>query len=342
MKYIDNSKIAVFADLHLGVRQNSPIWHTIALNWVDWFAKELEKRQIETILFLGDFFHYRDEIAVNTLHVGYQLLKKLEKYKIVMIPGNHDSFYKETADINSIRMFNEWSNLTILNEVTHISIAGKDAYFVPWGGDLSLCKKADYLFGHFEINSFKMNSCKVCENGTPADEYLKIAPRVFSGHFHQRDVRTFIGGTITYVGNPFEMDFGDLGQTKGFYVLDTIQQTAEFVTNTVSPQHIKIYASTEGGVLPSSVKNNIIKVVVDQNIGHSRVEEITAKFNAAGPLYSSVEYKTPEFNSADKHSECDLTGVTLEAAIAEFITIMNPPNKDDVIATCLDVYHQFK
>ena len=53
-----NSKICCIADLHIGVHQNSILWHETALTWAKWLKEELEKAKIKDIFILGDLYHY--------------------------------------------------------------------------------------------------------------------------------------------------------------------------------------------------------------------------------------------------------------------------------------------
>ena len=174
-------KVAVFTDLHLGIHQNSLFWHNVALKWADWFASELEARKVKDIIFMGDFFDHRDEVAVNTLHVGYQILDKLRDFNIIMIPGNHDSFYRDHATVNSLNIVQGWSNIRLLNETSQLMLGSRLATFVPWGGDLTEVSKtrSDYIFGHLELNSFRMVGTKVCEKGLPVD---RKSTRLNSSH----------------------------------------------------------------------------------------------------------------------------------------------------------------
>ena len=64
------SKICCISDIHLGVHQNNSSWHKILLDWAQWLNQQLEKNKIQDIMICGDLFHYRDEIAVNSLHVA--------------------------------------------------------------------------------------------------------------------------------------------------------------------------------------------------------------------------------------------------------------------------------
>ena len=90
------SKIAFFTDLHLGIHQNSDKWLNTSLEWAKWFRQEVEKNEIDQIVFGGDFFHYRDEVNVKCLHTANQILDIFKNLNITMITGNHDSYYKDT------------------------------------------------------------------------------------------------------------------------------------------------------------------------------------------------------------------------------------------------------
>lgn len=341
---MSDTKVAIFSDLHLGVHQNSSFWHDTSLKWCGWFINELERKDIKTILFLGDFFHYRDEVAVNTLDVGYQILSRLSRYNIIMIPGNHDSFYKEHSAVNSLNIFSGWENLQVIVEPTVIQFGNKSAAFIPWGGAVD--SKTDYLFGHFEINSFRMNGVKVCEKGRDAFSLLDKSKKIFSGHFHLRDRRQYENGTITYVGNPFEMDFGDSGDTKGVYFLDFSTDELSFIENTQSPKHIRLLTSkitSEEYLNNVKVVGNIVKLVVDKKINVDNVESLLAQIATLIPASASVDYLI-DSNHIDiiENAPCTITGVNMESVIAEFINLIEIDDKQDLYTKCIDIYNQCK
>ena len=344
---INSNKIAIFSDLHLGVHQNHTFWHNVSLEWCKWFLDEVRKRKIDTIFFLGDYFHYRDEVAVNTLDVGRKLLKEFDDFKLFMIPGNHDCYYKEHSEINSLNIFNGRKNLIIFNETSIVEFPGqKTGAFVPWGGSLDI--KTDYLFGHLEINSFKMNVNKLCEKGIDSQDIIAKARHIYTGHFHLRDYKKYETGTITYVGNPFQMDFGDSGSSKGAYFLNTTTGEAEFVENTFSPKHLKISVSKLLDNLKLSslnLKGNIIRLAVDKKVKVDDVEKIIAKISSYSPAFVSVDYVVNDNTIDLSDSEnCDVAGVSMGDVMKEFIDLLeiDKQAKSTLYDRCLDIYQRNK
>lgn len=343
---ISSNKVCCIADLHIGVHQNSIFWHETALRWAEWLKEELHKKKIKDIFILGDLYHYRDEIAVNTIHVVNQILKLWENFNIVILVGNHDAFYKDRSDINSLSILNGWKNIIVISEPTPYTILGKKVTFLPWGADISLIDKSDVLFGHLEIESFKMNSHKACDHGTKSSELLSKANLIMTGHFHLRDERKYDNKTIIYVGNPFEMDFGDTGSTKGYYVLDFDTLKYDFFENSLSPKHKKIsltdltaLKSISATEVKQTVENNIIKIVVDKKITTDNIDLLIQKISTYKPFTLSVDYSLYNDSiTVNEDQSYDLSGVDMGKAIEEFVDLLDIEQKADVSRHCLDLY----
>lgn len=270
---LNKPKVAIFSDLHLGIYGNSTDWHDIALKWADWIVKDLKKNNIKDILFLGDFFHNRSEISVLTTHVASEIISKFKDFNMIMVIGNHDCFYKNRADIHSLGMLKGHDNLTIVDECLKIESFGKSLLFVPWFVDVPV-GKYDYIFGHFEIVSFKMNNFKICDHGLQPSALLKgMTDHVFSGHFHNRHSKEYKEGSIHYVGNTFPMDFSDVGNTRGYHILDVESGEIEFFENPISPKFVKILLSEIEQVESSTIKGNIVKMIIDVDMDDPEIEK---------------------------------------------------------------------
>jgi DNA repair exonuclease SbcCD nuclease subunit len=342
-----DTKWGIFTDLHLGIHQNRTTWHNIALDWADWFVKELKSKKIKQLIFIGDFFHSRSEISVNTIHAASCLLEKLKDFKIIMVVGNHDSFYKERADVNSLSILSGYSNITVCNKVLTLSdksTDGKKIGFCPWGFEIDEVKKSDALFGHFEIETFKMNAHKLCEVGTKPKDLLNKSPLVFSGHFHHNEEREYKDGKIIYVGTPFQMDFGERDSKKGYYIIDFKDLTYEFYENNISPIHKKIFISEiidKKVQIEHCIKDNFIKIVIDKKLDQQQIDNTLHACNSLKPISLIVD-PLVNFDIMGDKSETDLSGVDITKAIVEFVDLLEIDNKEDVVKHTLYLYNQVK
>jgi DNA repair exonuclease SbcCD nuclease subunit len=339
-------KIAIFSDLHLGVHQNSDFWLSIANTWADWYIAELHKQNITEIIFGGDFFHYRDEISVKTLNFAKDFLDKFTDFNITMITGNHDAWYKDTSEINSLSIFKGYKNLQIYDKIATLVNGHRTFTFCPWGTAVADIPKSDVVIGHFELENFKMNAFKICEHGDDPEVLIEKAPLIFSGHFHTRDVKVFDNKSkIVYVGNPYEMDFGDSGQRKGFYVLDTNNLSYTFHENHITPKHIKVLLSkliVEKDVVKffnDIISNNIIKLTIDKNINTEHLDLLVSKLLSYSPCDLRIDYDV-NYNKVKFHEddEYDLSGIDVIEAVSEFINMLDIDNKSEVVKYTTELY----
>lgn len=325
---ISKSKVAIFSDLHLGIYANSETWHGVALQWADWIVSDLKDKKIKDIFFLGDFFHNRSEISVQTIHVASQILEKLKDFNIIMIVGNHDAYYKNRADIHSLGLISGHQNITIVDKLLEIEAFDKKLLFVPWNTEIP-DEKYDIIFGHFEIQNFKMNNFKVCDHGLMASELLKKTGFVFSGHFHNRNHKAYDKGNIQYVGNTFPMDFSDAENVKGYHILELEdfhynEYELEFFPNTVSPKFKKILMSKIKEYKKTDFENNTVKLVVDVDSTEKQVEKVQAYIAKFKPFQFHTEFNTVSVSIDDLE---EIESVDLMDSMSEFVDSLKLDDK---------------
>ena len=343
------NKICCISDIHVGVHQNSAMWLDITVSWAKWLRAELRKKRITDIMISGDLFHYRDEISVNTIQVVTEILTLWKEFNIVMLVGNHDSYYKDRIDVNSLSILAGWDNITVYSKPEQIEHGSKKIMFCPWGTRPEEMKPSDIIFGHFEIRSFKMNQHKVCTDGISSKELLKYAPLIITGHFHLRELRQYKDGEILYLGNPYQMDFGDVESSKGYYILDIHSSSYKFYENKISPKHKKIRLSElvkHSGITPDveqMFRNNIVKFIIDRHIAPDEIDLLLSKFSDLKPVSINTDYEI-NFNTfgLEETNDVDISGVDIPQAIQEFVNMLNIKNKDDVVKITLDLYNKSK
>jgi DNA repair exonuclease SbcCD nuclease subunit len=340
-----SNKVACISDIHLGVHQNTQTWHNIALDFARWLDKELKLRDIKDIIIAGDIFHNRHEIGVNTIHCAYEFFDTLSNYNIVAITGNHDCYYKDKSDINSISILDGYKNITIFKELKTLNINGKTFCFCPWGVQAQDIPASDVLVGHFEITNFKMNAHKVCDHGIESSSLLDKAKLIITGHFHCRDHRKYSQNrSIIYLGSPYELDFGDREQNKGITILDTDDLSLELIENNLTPKHKKIKISDllDNKIalenISDEISNNFISLCIDKNVNEQVLSLMLTKFNQYKPKHIRTDFnifETVQLSSTDLNE----ISIDIDTALHEFIKLLDTPvPKNDILNKCLDLY----
>ena len=143
------------------------------------------------------------------------------------------------------------------------------------------------------------------------------------------------------------MDFGDVDNEKGYYVLDLDTMEYEFTPNTISPIYKKVALSElvrEGDITKHVIDlvcNNIVKLKVDMNICHEDMDILLKKLNLLKPRNLTVDYDI-NFNRILENTDDkeDLSGIDIPQAIEEFINLLEIANKKDIIDYTLNLYEK--
>ena len=203
-------KAACFTDIHYGLKQNSRLHLEDCRRFVEWFIADAKARDCETCIFLGDWHHHRASVNVATMNASIRDLKLLNESfeKVYFILGNHDLYYRDKRELNSIEYARDLSNFVMIDD----HFVQDDVAIIPWlvGKEYKdVAKiKCKYMFGHFELPYFKMNAMVEMpdHDGIKAD-MLGNPEYVFSGHFHKRQYKN----NIHYMGNSFPHNYADVG-----------------------------------------------------------------------------------------------------------------------------------
>ena len=200
---------ACFTDIHVGLKQNSRVHLNDCQRYIDWFIAEAKARNAETCIFLGDWSHQRASINVASMNHSIKLLKQLNDAfeTVYFITGNHDLYYRDKRELNSIEYARDLSNFIMVDS----PLVQDDVAIIPWLVDDEWKKigklKVKYMFGHLELPRFKMNAMiEMPDHGDGLKrEHLSGPDYVFSGHFHKRQY----SNNIHYIGNAFPHNYAD-------------------------------------------------------------------------------------------------------------------------------------
>lgn len=315
-------KIAILADTHFGARNDS-------LNFDSYFRKFFEevffpymdKNEIKTLIHLGDVFDRRKYVNFNTLRSckEYFFAPLYERgIDMKVIPGNHDTYYKNTNEVNSLDLLlREYPNIEIIEDPSIQTIGGASCAFVPWMcvDNYNACMDvistgAKYCFGHFEIAGFDMFR-GVKNDGGMKSEILKNFEKVLTGHFHHRSTDE----NIYYLGSPYQFIWSDHGDERGFHVLDTVNDDLQFFTN---PYQIfqKIYYD-DRKELPDikDCKGSCVKVIVVHKSDYHKFDKLMDMLYNNGVVELTIhedfsEFETNALEDQDMNFEDTMTLLT--------------------------------
>ncbi len=269
-------KICLLNDTHFGARGDSQLFFDYFMKFFDdVLFPYLKENEIKTILHAGDFMDRRKYVNYSILNqVRKRFIDRLKEEGIDFhcIVGNHDVYYRNTNEVNSLReLF--FDDFTLYEEPTVVNFDGLDLALLPWINKTNYDESVEFiktasapiLIGHLELNGYQVLHGIQYQGGNGMDPNLfNRYEQVYSGHFHCRQEKD----NIYYFGTQYQITFADLNDTKGFHVLDTDTRELEFVENPFKMFHTLTYNDKDGPVDVDSLdvshlKDTYVKLLVE-------------------------------------------------------------------------------
>ena len=223
-------KIAILNDTHCGIRNSSEIFLNNAERFYnDVFFPECEKHGIKQIVHLGDYYDHRKFVNFKALNHNRRIfLDQIRKRGMSMdiIPGNHDTFYKNTNELNSLKecLGHYMNEVHIIMEPTVMQYDSLKLGLLPWicQDNYDLCMnfirdcRADWIGSHLELNGFEVMRGLTNKHGMDPKLFSRFE-MVLSGHYHCSSKKD----NIWYLGSQMEFFWSDAHDAKYFHILDT-------------------------------------------------------------------------------------------------------------------------
>lgn len=284
-------KVAIITDQHFGARKSSKFLHDFFKKFYDTvFFPYLEENNIKTVIDMGDTFDNRRSIDLWALEWAKEnYYDRLQQLGVMVhtIVGNHTAYYKNTNSVNSVGLLlKEYDNIKIYSEVEEVKLDQLKVLFVPWINQeneentrKSIQKsKSKVAMGHLELNGFRAHRGHVMEDGMNVDLFNKF-DIVYSGHFHTRSN----DGKIFYLGNPYEMYWNDVNDTRGFHIFDTETLEHTPINNPYKLFYNIYYEDTNYKLFDArEYQSKIVKVIVKKKTEPKHFEKFIDKLYSAG------------------------------------------------------------
>jgi DNA repair exonuclease SbcCD nuclease subunit len=282
-------KVAIITDTHYGARKGSKYLHDyFELFYKNVFFPALEEHGIDTVIHMGDAFDSRKSIDYQSFEWAKRVVfEPLKKYKVHMIIGNHDCYYKNTNNTNSPQLLlQSYPNITTYQEVIEVKIDNLNVLFIPWINAENFENTVNAIkisnskcaMGHLELNGFRAHRGHTMEEGMDSSLFEKFE-RTFSGHYHTRSDN----GRIFYLGNPYEMFWNDVNDSRGFTIFDTETLEHFHINNPYKLFSNIYYEDTSYQTFDfSEYENKIVKVIVRKKTKVKSFEKFIDKLYSIG------------------------------------------------------------
>jgi DNA repair exonuclease SbcCD nuclease subunit len=334
-------KIAILSDTHWCARKSSKLFQDyFELFYKNVFFPTLEQYGITTVIHMGDAFDSRKSIDFAGLDWTRRVvLEPLSQYEVHLITGNHDCYFKNSNKVNSPELLlKEYQNIKTYSEPTEIKVDNLNVLLLPWinseNSEKSLKMiqktKCKIAMGHLELNGFSPYRGHIMDSGMDANTFSNFK-KVFSGHYHTRSDN----GTVYYLGNPYEIYWNDVNDTRGFTIFDTETLEHTPIDNPYRMFYSIYYEDTPHQTFDiREYENKIVRVIVRKKTNQKQFEKFVDKLYTANvaelkivenfQVQESEEFEA--FESEDtfsilqryvNESECELNKTTITNILEE-------------------------
>lgn len=310
-------KVAIITDQHFGARNDSSVFLDFFQKFYDnVFFPALDANNIDTVLILGDTFDRRKYVNFYSLQRAKEMFfDKLASRNITvhMLAGNHDTYYKNTNDVNSPDLLlREYSNINVIDHPATIYVDKTPICMMPWicpenyqdSIDTLKDTQAEICMGHFEIAGFAMYRGMESHDGLSKGLFDKF-DMVFSGHYHHRSD----DGHIYYLGNPYELTWQDYNDPRGFHLFDLSSRTLEFIGNPYSVFARIEYDDKEKEPIDLdalALRDCFVKLVVVNKTDFYKFDKFTQKLYNKGCYEIKIVEDMSEFQEGEIGEDINL------------------------------------
>jgi DNA repair exonuclease SbcCD nuclease subunit len=339
-------KVSIITDQHFGARNDS-------IHFLDYYEKFykntffpiIDSNNITTLLILGDTFDRRKYVNFYTLKRSQEMFfDELAKRNIVvyMLAGNHDTYYKNTNDVNSVDLLlGKYENITVIDSPQTIHLdygnTSADICMMPWicpdNYERSLKEmemtSSTICMGHFEIQGFAMHRGMTSQEGLNRELFRKF-DLTFSGHYHHRST----DNSIHYLGNPYELTWSDYNDSRGFHLFDLDTRELTFCPNPNVMFHKISYDDKTDSITDISGKdlskytNTHVKVVVVNKTNPFLFDRFMENLYKVNPIDITVAEDFTDLTEGVEDDMIDQAEDTL-TILNKYVTAINEDGIDN-------------
>lgn len=339
-------KYIKITDTHIGFKSND-YWNQIHLDFFKEICQVARENNIKKLLHLGDWFD--DRKVLNVKHTIDFTINELVPIltdtfdKIYVLLGNHDVYFKDKNEVNSLSIFKHIDKFIIVDKPIVI-----DNYIklFPWGFLPDKEKDKDYIcMGHWEINGAVINASGKIATGFKYNlsDFAEIKS-VESGHFHTPGDY----GNISYIGAPYHMSHNDRGK-RGYYIMT--EDWNEFIIYDKGPEFMDLYISVKDDTDVTKITNiqediyikknngkdmllsdinfkiegNHIRLVYMNELGSTLTSQINEYIHSFNPEKVKVKFSFTDKEDNESEDVIDISDDEKDL-LMKYVSVKNPPS----------------
>lgn len=297
------NKIVIITDTHFGARNDNQALMRKQAKFNSVLFQYIRDNDIKHVVHAGDLFDRRKYINFNTLKFTREhFLEPLDSIgcQVHIVPGNHDLYYRNISDVNSMtELLRGYNNIHLYMKPTELDLDGKSLLFLPWICDENYEESVEaiekskslYCVGHLELDGFEMYRGQFNNHGMSPMLFSRF-DWVGSGHFHHRSIRE----NIHYLGAAYQLTWADYKDPRGFTVLDLDTGEYEFIDNNHEVFHIYYYDDLKAKEqIESDLQKDFsgyedcyVKIKIVNKVNTYLFDLLLEKFQNAKPIKVSV------------------------------------------------------
>lgn len=309
-----SNKILLFSDIHIAQHKKSMERLNDCLKTLEWVFETAKSKNIDKIVFAGDLFQDREKIDIIVYHLVFE---KFIKYcdgsiKLWLLLGNHDLWFNERWDINSVQPFSAINGVTVIDKPCALQIGNSELDFLPFAHNPidhlkelmpSTRKRKGHktLIAHLSIDGAKTNTMHNIYSDVIIEhdgDMVAVGPKLFRswdkvwlGHYHGAQTLD----NIEYIGSPLQLSFGEAFQDKHIVIYDTEDGSTEYVDNDFSPKHLIL---SKNEISKYDLSKNFVQIKVEDS-GNADLIEFRKDMEKLNP--STLEIIPIQKEEEDEH-----------------------------------------
>lgn len=347
-------KIALITDTHWGIRNDNIAFIENNKKFLDnIFFPYLDEHSIKNVIHLGDLVDRRKYINFYTANrVRKDFLLPLDERGITMdiIAGNHDTYFKNTNEINSLTELvdKKYNNISIYYEPIEKVYDGVKILLLPWICDdnrertykIMETTNAQICMGHLALQGFEMYKGSPISDGMDPGSFGRFDV-VCSGHYHHRSSN----GHIFYLGSHGEFTWSDYQDHRGFHIFDTETRELKFIQNPYKMFKKLWYNDKNEDFLKTKINyseyaGSIVRVVIQNKTNPFWFDKFIENIEQQNPVEIQIVEDHLNLNLEEDSDIVDEAESTVDIFKKYIKAIETPINKEKLENKIVEIYNE--